>query len=333
MGCELAEAGSAWLWDKGLQGSWEQWRVSPLHLPYSWDCRQCGTVPKLSEFCFPHLVELIVLGLVDAASTELDSRELGSLCQITRNSGDECDAAALSAANSQVSQVCFVCELPQSGTKYPWLPAAQSAPGLLPAYPSATSWDMQPERGCGAGRCGVALSGRWILLQALKSRHQAVGLDWPPHCTTALLGALPQPRLSHIPLTLALQLGSVPLCPSLEYPVDAEPCPWGSGQPSPHMAFISVLPVSHKGWLHPRANDVEALRSLSIGKEGLVSPTRGMQDGAGAQAEHGGHGKSNRSTQAGSGLAACNTHGRMKPACPGAPQADAAGDAVCVCFL
>lgn len=84
LGCELAEAGSAWLWDKGLQGTWGQWRVSPLHLPYSWDCRQCGTVPELSEFCFPHLVELIVLGLVDAASTELDSRKLGSLCQINK---------------------------------------------------------------------------------------------------------------------------------------------------------------------------------------------------------------------------------------------------------
>lgn len=190
---------------------------------------------------------------------------------------------------------------------------------------------MQPERGCGAGGYGVALSGRWILLQALKSRHQATGLDWLPahHCTPPL----PQPRLLHFPPTLALQLGSVSLCPSLEHAVGAELCPWVSGQPNPHTAFISVLPVSHKGWLHPHVSNVEALGPLSTGVDGLASPTTGMQDASGSQLRMGGMAGAAWITQASSGLAACHCPWEHATCLPWCPQADTAGEAVCVCLL
>lgn len=129
---------------------------------------------------------------------------------------------------------------------------------------------MQAEWGCGAAGCGLALSGRWILLQALKSRHQAVGLAPPP----PLHGNSPQNSLPAWTLTHPSDLGfaawSVPLSPSLEHSVGAEPCPWVSGQSNPHVAFISVLPVSHKGWLHPHVSNVEALRLPAIGTEGWL---------------------------------------------------------------
>lgn len=82
--CELAEAGSAWLWDKGMQGTWRQWRVSPLHLPYSGDSRQCVTAPELLETLFPAFPTLQSSLMLPAISTELDSRELGGTCQINK---------------------------------------------------------------------------------------------------------------------------------------------------------------------------------------------------------------------------------------------------------
>lgn len=165
-----------------------------------------------------------------------------------------------------------------------------SIAGLLPAYPSATSWDMQPERGCGAGGCGVALSGRWILLQALKSRHQEQGWTGSPTTTAWQLSPALSPSLDPHTFpwpwlcSLALSLSAHPLS-TLWVQRHTHGSP-GIQTHTWHL-FLSCL------WLHPRVGDVEALRPTATGVDGLVSPTTGMQDGAGAQVEHGGQGRNN----------------------------------------
>ena len=90
--------------------------------------------------------------------------------------------SATTVARRQL-ELALPASCPKEGqSPLPWLPAPLPAPGWLPAHPSATSWDTQPEPIRGAGGCRGALTGRWILLWALKCRHQAVGLDQPARC-------------------------------------------------------------------------------------------------------------------------------------------------------
>lgn len=87
LGCELAEAGSAWLWDKEPQGTWGNGQQVPCTVPSH------GTAGIVAQFLnswrhcsllSPPCGAPCVLGLVDAASSEQDSRELGSICQINQ---------------------------------------------------------------------------------------------------------------------------------------------------------------------------------------------------------------------------------------------------------